>query len=169
MHPVKRLFNGLTTLLLAGLFCIQTTSAQNLPGIVDMRDAGLQTGSPEEVAAAESSLLGRHMFSLQWISWERFGTATIHRGSNGLEINAYQSLNGDFVKLDGLIEVIDQRHFYFTGNVSTRVYHINNGQPCERSGTFLFQAKDSRQYWRMQPIQNPCDNAADYIDIFFKR
>ena len=46
MHPAKRLFSSLTALLLAGLFCIQTTSAQNLPGIVDMRDASLQTGSP---------------------------------------------------------------------------------------------------------------------------
>ncbi|WP_156503486.1 MULTISPECIES: hypothetical protein [Eikenella] len=164
-----RFLSRLSALLLAGLFCLQPAAAQNLPSIVNMRDASLQTGSPEEVAAAESSLLGRHMFSLQWVSWERFGTATIRRGSNGLEINAYQALDGNYVKLDGLIEIIDRRHFYFTGNVITRVSYLNNGQACERSGTFLFQAKDARRYWRMQPIGNPCDNAADYIDIYFKR
>ena len=74
MHPAKRLFPGLPALLLAGLFCIQTTSAQNLPGIVDMRDASLQTSSPEEVAAAESSLLGKHMFSLAATAWKSMPT-----------------------------------------------------------------------------------------------
>lgn len=169
MRPAKRLLSRLSALLLAGCFCALPAGAQNMPLPVDMRDPGLQTGSPAEVAAAESSLLGRHMFSLQWVSWERFGSATVRRGANGLEINAYQSLDGNFVKLDGLIEIIDRRHFYFTGTVITRVSYINNGQACERSGTFLFQAKDARRYWRMQPIANPCDSGADYIDIFFKR
>jgi hypothetical protein len=28
-----------------------------------------------------------------------------------------------------------------------------------------FERKGARKYWRMYPISNPCDTAADYIDI----
>ena len=56
---------------------------------------------------------------------------------------------------------------YVTGEIITRVHHINEGMPCERSGTFEFHAKGQRQYWRMQQIDNPCDRVADYIDVYF--
>ena len=107
------------------------------------------------------------MFSLQWISWERFGSAVVTRGKQGLEIDARQELDGDFVTLKGTIEIIDEKAFNFTGEVVTRVHHINNGIACKRDGTFEFRATGTRKYWRMQQMENPCDPVTDYIDVFF--
>ena len=118
-------------------------------------------------AKAEKKLLGKHLFSLQWISWEKFGTAVITRGKDGLEIDAKQELNGDYVTMKGTIQPIDEKAFMFTGDIITRVYHINKGEECKRSGTFQFKATGNRKYWRMQKIENPCDGVADYVDVYF--
>ena len=37
----------------------------------------------KEPGKAEQRLLGKHMFSLQWISTEKFGTATVTRKDGG--------------------------------------------------------------------------------------
>ena len=78
-------------------------------------------------------------------------------------------VDDDYVKLDGTIEIVDADHLVFTGEIRTKVYHINNGQEVLRSGTYNFVTKEKRKYWRMQEISNPADNCADYIDIYFKR
>ncbi|MBR7059496.1 MAG: hypothetical protein IKI22_02705 [Neisseriaceae bacterium] len=115
----------------------------------------------------EKKLLGKHMFSLQWISWEKFGTANVYQENNQLKIRARQELNGDYVTLDGVIEPIDSKSFYFNGDVVTRVSHIAQGQECKRSGKFFFKATGKRKYWRMQEMDNPCDGVVDYIDVYF--
>ena len=37
-----------------------------------------------------------------------------------------------------------------------------------RDGAFTFLKKGKRKYWRMQSIDNPCDLAADYVDLYLR-
>ncbi|WP_373818523.1 hypothetical protein [Glaesserella sp.] len=160
----KRLYSTVLVMLLCGLFFSQRPNAQIASETTAAQQAPL---SAEKLAAAEKKLLGKHMFSLQWISWDKLGTAVVKRGTQGLEIEAKQALNGDFVTLNGTIEIIDERAFNFTGKIVTKVHHINQGVACQREGTFEFRATGKRKYWRMQQIDNPCDQVVDYIDVYF--
>lgn len=155
--------------MLAALWVGNNVQGQNLAVEQEAKRQSHVVRSQKDtrLSAAERKLLGKHKFSLQWISWERFGVATVKRGRNGLEIDAKQALNGDWVSMKGTVSVVDSKTFYVTGKIITRVHHINEGMPCERSGTFEFHAKGQRQYWRMQQIDNPCDRVADYIDVYF--
>ena len=122
--------------------------------------------------AAAQRLLGRHMLSLQWISWDHFGVATVTNRAGMYSIKGEQNGRGksstDFVKIDGAITSIDTKEFAFKGVITTRVSHINNGEPCVRDGEFTFKITGTRKYWRLQQIDNPCDQAADYVDIYFR-
>ena len=126
---------------------------------------------------AEQKLLGKHMFSLQWILYdtEKYGTATVTRKSDGgLYVNAHQEVNGDYVTLKGDVRVVSTKEFTVTGELVTRVSIIDEGKPCARNGTFTFKATGKRKYWRMQEMANPCATIKgragvymDYIDIYF--
>ncbi|MDL2216114.1 hypothetical protein LJB81_00105 [Desulfovibrio sp. OttesenSCG-928-M14] len=125
--------------------------------------------SKANLADAEKKLLGKHRFSLQWISHEKFGTATVTRKDGGLFIDAQQKLDGNYVTLQGDIKIVDAREFTVTGDLVTRVSYVNQGNECARNGTFTFKATGNRKYWRMQEMKNPCDKEGplDYVDVFF--
>src|SRR5437868_6194020 len=120
--------------------------------------------------AAKQMLLGVHRFSLQWISWDYFGKATVTEKNGSLFIKGEQRGRGndDLVTMDGVITRVDAKEFTFEGEIVTRVSHINNGQPCKRTGEMTFRITGNRRYWRLQQMNNPCDEAADYVDIFFR-
>ena len=121
-------------------------------------------------AKAKIMLIGKHKVSLQWISWDYFGTANI-TNKNGviyLKGEQKQRKGTDYVKIDGVITEIDAKEFKFDGTIITQVSHINNGEPCTRTGEMTFRITGKRKYWRMQEIDNPCDTAADYVDIYFR-
>ncbi|MDR2366186.1 MAG: hypothetical protein LBD68_10125 [Zoogloeaceae bacterium] len=132
-------------------------------------NAFAQTQS-SEVASLEQKLLGSHLFSLQWVSWKKFGTAEITRKEDGqLYIDASQSLDGNYVTLQGVLTPINAAEFTVEGELITRTSDINNSEPCARSGTFNFKATGTRKYWRLQQMNNPCDGIyAEYVDVFFK-
>lgn len=121
-------------------------------------------------AKAAKMLLGKHKISLQWISWDYFGTANVTNKGGVYRLKGEQKGRGstDFVTVDGVITRIDAKEFKFDGKVVTQVSHINGGKPCERTGELTFRTTGTRKYWRMQQIDNPCDAVADYVDIFFK-
>jgi hypothetical protein len=121
-------------------------------------------------AKAKTSLLGRHRLSLQWISWDYFGAATVTERGGVLHLKGNQRQRGgsDYLTVDGVITSIDAKEFSFSGKIVTRVSHINDGAPCVRDGDFTFKITGKRKYWRLQEIDNPCDEAADYVDIFFR-
>ena len=126
-------------------------------------------------ARAKAMLLGSHKLSLQWISWNYFGAANVTERGGVLYLKGNQRRRGvggsgetDFLTVDGVITSIDARAFSFSGKIVTRVSHINGGEPCTREGDFIFKITGGRKYWRMQEIDNPCDEAADYVDIFFR-
>jgi hypothetical protein len=119
---------------------------------------------------AKTMLLGRHMLSLQWISWDQFGTATVteKRGVLSLEGRQKGRGNDDLLTIDGVVISIDAKEFVFRGKIVTKISHINNGQPCIRDGDFTFKITGKRKYWRLQEMDNPCDEATDYVDIYFR-
>ena len=120
--------------------------------------------------AAKQMLLGAHRFSLQWISWDYFGKATVTEKNGSLFIKGEQHGRGndDVVTMDGVITRVDAKAFTFEGEIVTQISHINNGKPCKRTGEMTFQITGNRRYWRLQQMNNPCDEAADYVDIFFR-
>ncbi|MBA2494349.1 MAG: hypothetical protein H0V31_06600 [Acidobacteria bacterium] len=80
-------------------------------------------------AKAKKILLGKHLFSLQWISWDYFGSAIVSN-KNGvfyLKGEQKQRKDSDFVKIHGVITEIDAKEFTFDGTIITRISHINNG------------------------------------------
>ena len=119
---------------------------------------------------AKQMLLGKHKVSLQWISWDYFGAATV-TNKNGvfyLKGGQKQRKGSDYLTIDGVITQIDAKEFKFDGTIITQISHINNGEPCTRTGEMTFKITGKRKYWRMQEIDNPCDTAADYVDIYFR-
>ena len=108
--------------------------------------------------------------SLQWISWDYFGTAEVKQelGAWGIEGRQKGRGNTDFVTVEGFIDSIDAKQFVLDGTIVTQVSHINGGKPCERRGQFVFKITGKRRYWRLQQMDNPCDVATDYVDIYFK-
>ncbi|MCY7348004.1 MAG: hypothetical protein LH614_17555 [Pyrinomonadaceae bacterium] len=121
-------------------------------------------------AGAKKMLLGKHLFSLQWISWDYFGAATVTDKKGVLYLKGEQKQRGgtDFVKIDGTIISIDKKEFVFDGTIVTQISYLNNGETCTRTGEMTFAATGKRKYWRLQAIDNPCDEAADYVDIYFR-
>jgi hypothetical protein len=120
--------------------------------------------------AARQRLLGIHRLSLQWISWDYFGKAEVTEKNGSLLIKGEQRGRGndDYVTVDGVITRVEAKEFTFEGEIITCVSHINNGNPCKRTGEMTFRITGNRQYWRLQQMDNPCDEAADYVDLFFR-
>ena len=121
-------------------------------------------------AKAKQMLLGKHKLSLQWISWDYFGVVNITDKDGVLMLKgAQKQRNGtDYLTIDGVITQIDAKEFKFDGKIITQVSSINNGAPCNREGEMIFRITGKRKYWRLMTIDNPCEQAADYVDIFFK-
>jgi hypothetical protein len=121
---------------------------------------------------AKQLLMGRHMMSLQWISWDYFGTARVTERGGVMYLKGRQdgrgSSKGDFVTIDGVVTEVDAKQFTFDGTVITKISHINGGEPCERKGILNFRITGTRKYWRLQEMDNPCDEATDYVDIYFR-
>lgn len=121
-------------------------------------------------ASAAKRLLGKHLFSLQWISWDYFGNATVTNSRDVYRIKGEQKGRGntDFVRIDGTIGRIDTKEFTFNGTIVSQISHINGGEPCTREGEFVFKITGTRKYWRLQQMDNPCDPVTDYVDIYFR-
>ena len=116
------------------------------------------------------NILGKHMCSLQWISWKDFGTVTISQDSDKtIHVKGGQKskTNSDYLDIDGTLTVVNPLHLKFEGEIITCVDYINNGKPVKRKGTYNFTVAGQRRYWRMQEMTNPDDGCCDYVDIYF--
>ena len=116
------------------------------------------------------NILGKHMCSLQWISWKDFGTVIISQDSDRtVHVKGGQKskTNSDYLEIDGTLTVINPLHLKFSGEIITCVNHINSGKPVKRKGTYNFTVAGQRRYWRMQEMTNPEDGCCDYVDIYF--
>lgn len=119
---------------------------------------------------AKNMLLGKHMLSLQWISWDYFGSATVTEKNGVYYLKGRQKSrkDSDFVEIDGVITEINAKDFKLDGKITMQISHINGGEPCVREGEMTFAITGKRKYWRLQEMQNPCDEATDYVDIYFR-
>lgn len=123
--------------------------------------------------AAKAKLLGKHRLSLQWVSWDYFGSSVVREKNGILYIKGTQRGRGksknDFVTIDGVITEVSAKEFVFDGKITTSVSYINDGEPCERDGETTFKVTGNRRYWRMQNMLNPCTNVeTDYVDVYFR-
>lgn len=125
-----------------------------------------------KLTAMDRKLVGKHLLSLQWISWDYFGSCNITKeGENNYRCVGEQldrNNKGDYVKIDGFITATDELNLVFTGTIKMKIYHINGGEEYVREGTFNFKSTQGRKYWRMQEMDGP-DGEVDYIDIYMKR
>ena len=126
-------------------------------------------------AAARARLVGEHMLTLQWLGWGDLsgaGRLVVEDAGDTLPMRGEQRGSGenanDYVRIDGRVVAASRDGFVFEGTILTRVHHIANGAECRRSGTFTFKATGKRRYWRLQEMQNPCDSATDYVDVYFR-
>lgn len=116
------------------------------------------------------NILGKHMCSLQWISWKDFGSVTISQDSDKtIHVRGGQKskTNSDYLDIDGTLTVVNPLHLKFEGEIITCVDYINNGKPVKRKGTYNFTVAGQRRYWRMQEMTNPDEGCCDYVDIYF--
>ncbi len=117
------------------------------------------------------ALLGDHLFSLQWISWDYFGKATVTADHSGLlSIKGEQRERGGdgYLRIEGVIEKVESNGFIFNGKITTKVSGNNDGNPCVREGRYTFRSYEGRRYWRMQEGESPCDGVWDYVDVYMR-
>jgi hypothetical protein len=116
-------------------------------------------------------LLGKHALTLQWLgsgTLKDAGNVEIKAENGAWHLSGRQETKEGHVSLDGIVTAIDATTFGFTGKIITNVSYINQGKDCLRDGDFTFAKKGTRKYWRLQQIDNPCDQAADYVDIYLR-
>jgi hypothetical protein len=145
--------------------------------------SGTLLSAPENTVihdpAAAQALEGDHRFSLQWISWENFGSVTITHEDGLLRIRGHQIREGtgevsqarQAMTIDGVIAAIDQTTFEFEGEIMIRLGRGGEAEdPCLRKGklTFKYREGNSRS-WRLSQQQNPCVDHVDYVDIYVDR
>lgn len=121
-------------------------------------------------AHAKRMLLGKHRFSLQWVSWDYFGKALVNNDGGTLFIYGEQKARqgNDYVKIDGFFKEVSTDELKFFGTIEVQVSHNNNGKVCKRQGDMIFKITQNRKYWRLQEMQSPCGIETDYVDIFFR-
>ena len=154
------------------ILCLMIAVAFGANAQTKRRTPVKKTTTTQRTLTPEQKVLGKHMLSLQWISWDYFGTCNITKDDNGVLHCKGEQLsreNDDYLKINGTIEIVDANNLKFTGTIAMKIYHINGGKECLREGTFDFKATNGRKYWRMQQMDNPCDMACDYVDIYFKK
>ncbi|MEZ5306687.1 MAG: hypothetical protein R2684_06015 [Pyrinomonadaceae bacterium] len=120
---------------------------------------------------AKRILSGKHMFSLQWISWDWFGSASVTNKAGVYYLKGSQKSreNDDLLTIDGVITEINRYNFKFNGKITTKVSHIAGGEECVREGDMTFAITGKRKYWRLQEMDNPCDGVTDYVDIYMRK
>jgi hypothetical protein len=119
--------------------------------------------------AAGALLLGTHPLSLQWVTFDKTkGSVTVTDSGGVYRVKGEQKGKGtDSLLIEGEVVSVNAKDFTFKGRIVTRVSYIAGGKACVREGTFLFRISGARQFWRMREQANPCEEVADYVDIFF--
>ena len=116
--------------------------------------------------------VGKHAFTIQFLTFDenaKPGTVMIRLiGKNEYSIEGEQrdNVKNEFVTIKGTF-LAKGRELKFNGKIVSQISYVNNGQPCERKGLFVFKASGKRKYWRLQQMLN-CDGVTtDYVDIYF--
>lgn len=127
---------------------------------------------PEEAEKTPNKRIdkeGTHPISLQWIGWDKPGSATISPMEDGwYSINgSQQNKNGDYLKIEGQIRRLSAKELQFDGIIETKVSYNNGGEVCIKKGKQSFYAKGDRKYFRLQNMENCAGGRlVDYVDIY---
>ena len=81
------------------------TAAKKTKATIKTNSSGGSRGTGPALTPLERKVVGRHLLSLQWISWDYFGTCEITKLNNGkykCKGSQYSKENSDYLKLDGL-------------------------------------------------------------------
>lgn len=105
--------------------------------------------------------------TLQWISWDRRGAASVAIDQEGVW-RLYGEQTGpdaQAVVVDGTITEIGADYFTLEGAV-TIVNTPDEGRTCEGYGTWRFAVTQNRKYYRLRQFEW-CDQLTDYVDLYF--
>lgn len=134
--------------------------------------AGVAYADPDiSDEATAKKLMGQHAITLQWLgtgTLKDAGKAEVKKIDGEWHLTGRQETAEGFVEVDGIVTSVDIDGFDFRGKIVTQVTYINGGKACPREGDFTFLKKGKRKYWRLQQMDNPCDTAADYVDIYLR-
>lgn len=149
-------------LIVLGILCSLSSNAHQNIGAVK---------KPISENSKPGGIGGKHLLTLQWISWDKPGSINftpVKNKRNTYRVKGRQSIKGDYVTIDGTIVQRSARELFFNGTIKSKVSSINNGQVCERKGPQTFLSTRNRKYWRLQQMENCEGNrVTDYIDIYF--
>ncbi|MEJ6981888.1 hypothetical protein WG906_15580 [Pedobacter sp. P351] len=115
--------------------------------------------------------IGKHDFTLHWISWDEPGSVNIQPAEDGWYTIAggqKNRKNSDYISINGLIKKVSASDLLFKGEIKSVVETNNSGKPCIKTGEQLFKITKNRKYWRLQNMIN-CEGGmlTDYVDIYF--
>ena len=106
--------------------------------------------------------------TLQWIDWNRRGTATVTVRDNGEWHLAGSQRARDGkgrLTLDGVVTEVGRDYFVFDGTISI-TDTPDAGRKCSADKVWQFGITQRRSYWRLREFEW-CDGLTDYIDIYF--
>ena len=167
----------LPRLLPSTLFCALLCAAAPLATAPAASGPPVARGAPANGldAAARARLVGEHLLTLQWIGFgdlSSAGRATVSDAGDHLLLRGEHRGSGenagDYLRIEGRIVSASRDGFVFEGEILTRVSYIAGGAECRREGRFTFLTRAGRKYWRLQEMDNPCDTATDYVDVYFR-
>lgn len=132
----------------------------------DTLEPAVQSPAPAEPSHSVR-FEGKHLLTLQWISWDRPGSVIIKPlDGTWYSISGSQKEKGNYLIVEGKIRMINPRELEFEGKIEYSVDSNVDGEPCIRNGTQMFKATGNRKYWRLQNMVN-CGGLTDYVDIYF--
>jgi hypothetical protein len=123
----------------------------------------------------ERVYLGSHLFKVNEVDGAR-GRAKITADKNGgLRIAAsVKASASNFATLQGRLKIISAKKFTVTGTLVGRPSFQNNRRFSEMKGTFGFEVRKGRRFWRLYtvngkqcPCNGPCNvNPFCYVDVY---
>lgn len=131
-----------------------------------------QTVAPQDATrildkGAAQRLVNNKGLTLQWIDWNRRGTAIVSREGGLWKLRGAQTdaKGGGKLFLDGTITEIGADYFTFAGKI--RITDTpDKGRVCEKDKTWHFAVTQNRPYFRLREFEW-CDDLTDYVDIYF--
>jgi hypothetical protein len=117
--------------------------------------------------AAAQRLRANKGVTLQWIDWNRRGSAHVSVANGVWTLRAAQAEAGGPGRLflEGRVTEIGRNYFLFDGTL--RITDTpDKGRTCEKRDVWRFAVTQNRRYWRIRTFEW-CDDLTDYVDIYF--
>lgn len=119
-------------------------------------------------AAMAQRLRANKGLTLQWIDWNRRGTARVTVQPDGAwRLTGSQRASGTdgLLSLDGVVTEVGAEYFVFDGTI-TITDTPDVGRKCSDNKVWQFAITQNRPYWRLREFEW-CDGLTDYVDIYF--